>query len=473
MIHPLKKMTIMKRIIVSVTSILTVALLFVATQRIQAQQVNSLYFLEKTPFHTKWNPAMAPSRPGIGVGISSISLNVHSDLAMSDLFYPSADGTQLYTVLHPSVDKNAFISGLNDVSNIGGGMSMDLLNLGLKFGGLYLTFNSSVNTDMGIGLPRDLFKFIMLGTNSSGSALDLSALNINAMMYAKAGVGLSVKLGKMLSVGASANYLMGLADMRLGFDQFSIASSGSALNITTKGDLRLTAPKAIGMEFNPDGTFKTINFDKNYLTNVQSDPMGNLPQSGKGMSFDVGLTFKPLNFLTLSAAVIDFGSITWDPASISQAKSNGTFTYTGADLNGGGTTSMTEQLTNFMNLQEYTDVQAYTTKLTTKINVGVEAGAFNNHITIGLLSQTGISDNGNYQDYMASLNLKPGSLLQTSLSYSLLHGEMSSFGAAVNLKLLLFNLFVAADYIPLKVTPQYIPINNSFFNLQTGFNLMF
>jgi len=227
------------------------------------------------------------------------------------------------------------------------------------------------------------------------------------------------------------------------------------------------------MEFNPDGKFKTIGIDQNYMTNVQNDPMGNLPQSGKGMSFDVGLTFKPLNFLTLSAAVIDFGSITWDAASISQAKSNGTFTYTGADLNGGGTGSITDQLTNFMNLQEYTDVQAYTTKLTTKVNVGVEAGAFNNHITLGLLSQTGISENGNYQDYMASINLKPGSLLQTSLTYSLLHGEMSSFGAAVNLKLLLFNVFVAADYIPLKVTPQYIPINNSFFNLQTGFNLMF
>ena len=465
-------MKIMKRIIVAVTSILTVALLFVATQRIQAQQVNSLYFLEKTPFHTKWNPAMAPSRPGLGVG--NLSLNVYSDLAMSDLFYPSTDGSgELWTVLHPSVDKDAFITGLNDVSKIGGGMSLDLLNLGLKFGGVYFTLTSSINTDMGIGLPRDLFKFIMLGTNSSGGDLDLSALNINAMMYAKAGVGLSVKLGKMLSVGASANYLMGLADMRLGFDEFTIGASGSTLNVTSKGNLRLTAPEALAMEFNDDGTFKTIGLDPNYMTNVQSDPMGNLPQSGKGLSFDAGLTFKPLNFLTLSAAVIDFGSITWDPASISQVKSDGTFTYTGADLNGGGTGNMTDQLTSLMNFKESTDVEAYTTKLTTKINVGVEAGLFNNHITLGLLSQTGISENGNYQDYMASLNLKPGSLLQTSLSYSLLHGEMSSFGAAVNLKLLLFNVFIAADYIPLKVTPQFIPINNSYFNLQTGFNLMF
>ncbi|MCX6309605.1 MAG: DUF5723 family protein, partial [Bacteroidia bacterium] len=219
----------MKRIIVSVTSILTVALLFVATQRTQAQQVNSLYFLEKTPFHTKWNPAMAPSRPGIGVGVSSIAFNVHSDLAMSDIFYPSTDGSgELWTVLHPSVDKNLFLDGLNDVSNIGGGMSMDLFNLGMKFGKLYLTLNSSINTDLGIGLPKDLFKFIMLGTNNAGGDLDLSSLNINSMTYAKAGVGLSLQLSQKLSVGVTANYLLGLADMRLGFDQFTIGASGSA-----------------------------------------------------------------------------------------------------------------------------------------------------------------------------------------------------------------------------------------------------
>jgi len=54
-----------------------------------------------------------------------------------------------------------------------------------------------------------------------------------------------------------------------------------------------------------------------------------------------------------------------------------------------------------------------------------------------------------------------------------LHGKMSSFGTAVNLKLLYVNFFLAADYIPLIYTPQMIPVNNSHFNLQTGINLMF
>ena len=476
----------MKRIIVSVTRILTVALLFFATERISAQQVNSLYFLEKTPFHTKWNPAMAPSRPGIGFGVSSLALNVRSDLAISDLLYPATDGSGIPTSFLSGTGAT-FLNGLNDVSNLGSSISADLLNVGLKLGSrVYITLSSSVNADMGLGLPKDLFKLVMLGTNDVGGNLDMSALNLNAMMYAKVGVGLSLKLSNSLSIGATANYLLGLADMRMDFDKFTVASNGSSLNVSTKGDLQLTGPDFMYLDY-VDGAMTGPKIDKTKMDNFMANPLSILSKAaGTGMSFDFGLTFKPINFLTLSAAVTDFGKINWDPAYMSRAKSDANFTYTGIDL-GDKSTSISDQMAqevkNLVKFEQDNTSTAYTSNLTTKVNIGAEAGLANNHITLGVLSQTGITETGKYQDYMVSLNLKPGSMLQTAFSYSLLHGEMSSFGAAVNLKLLLFNLFVAADYIPMKVTPGVtlvkdlpkvpLPINNSFFNLQTGFNLMF
>lgn len=475
----------MKRIIASVTSILTVALLFSATERISAQQVNSLYFLEKTPFHTKWNPAMAPSRTGIGIGVSSFSLNVRSDIALSDMFYPSTDGSGIPTSFLTGSGES-FLNGLGDVSNIGSSMSTDILNIGLKLGSkIYLTIGSSINADMGLGLPKDLFKLVMLGTNDVGGNLDLSSLNLNAMMYAKAGVGLSLKLTDNLSIGANANYLMGLANMRMGFDKFTVSSNGSALNVSTKGNIQLTGPDFLYLNYE-DGALTGPKVDQAKMDNFTSSPMSNLPKAGSGMSFDFGATFKPLSFLTLSAAVTDMGKISWDPAYMSSAKSDGDFTYVGVDLADKSESmgdKMVEEIKNLAKFEPDNATEAYTSKLTTKVNIGAEAAMANNHISVGVLSQTGITETGKYQDYMVSLNLKPGSMLQTALSYSLLHGEMSSFGAAVNLKLLLFNFFVAADYIPLKVTPGVtlmkdlpkvnLPINNSYFNLQTGFNLMF
>jgi len=470
----------MKRIILTLTIVLTGALLFLSTERASAQMVNSLYFLEKTPFHTKWNPAMAPSRTGIGVPGSNFGLTMYSDLAFSDLFYPSTDG-RLLNVLHPDMvqaDKDAFLENMGGVANFGMNMNMDLFNLGLKLGGLYFTVGSSLVTDMGIGLPKDMFKLIMSGPGLNGT-LDLTDMNISSLTYVKTGAGLSLKLGSMLSVGGSVNYLMGISDIRLGFDNFKVNASGSSWNVNTQGNLRLIAPDFVKLQYDADGYIDFANsgemIDQSSFETFGDDPYNNVMNSvaGTGLSFDLGLTFKPLKFLTLSAAVIDFGSIKWNTENINQAKSTGSFTFSGADMGAEGGSDLSAQLVDMMHLRKVDNPEAYSSKLTTKINVGAEIGLPNNKLSLGVLSQTGMAENGTYQDFMASLNIKPGSLLQTALTYSLLHGEMSSFGAAVNMKLLFVNVFVAADYIPLKINKQFIPINNSYFNLQTGVNLMF
>lgn len=472
----------MKRIIFSLTILLTGALLFLSTERASAQMVNSLYFLEKTPFHMKWNPAMAPSRAGIGVPGSNIGLTLFSDLAFSDIFYPNADGTKLLNVLHPDLpqaDKDAFLEGMGSVANIGMKMNMDVFNLGLKLGGVYFTVGSSLVTDMGIGLPKDMFKLVMSGPGLNGT-LDMTDMNVNSLTYLKTGAGLSIKLGKMLSIGGAVNYLMGISDMRLGFDNFKINASGSSWNVNTQGNLRLIAPDFVKLQYDADGYIDFANsgemIDQTYLDNFADDVQTNVMNSiaGTGLSFDVGLTFKPLKFLTLSAAVIDFGSIKWNTENINQATSTGSFTFSGADMGAEGEGSdISAQLVEMMHLRKVDNPEAYSSKLTTKINIGAEIGLPSNKLSLGVLSQTGIAENGKYQDFMASLNIKPNSLLQTAFTYSLLHGEMSSLGAAVNLKLLFINVFVAADYIPLKINKQFIPINNSYFNLQTGLNLMF
>ncbi len=475
----------MKRIVYSLTTLAITASLCIQALPVKAQQVNSLYFLEKTPFHTKWNPAMAPSRSGIGGPGSSMGFSFHSDLAFSDIFYPSADGSKLLNLLHPDLpqtDRDAFLSNMGESANFGSTMNMDLFNLGLKLGKAYITIGSSMSNDFGIGMPKDFFKLFMNGPGGAGGTLDLKSMNINAMSYIKTGIGLSLKLGDKLSVGATANYLAGLSDIRLGFDQFSVNTSGSAWTVNTKGNLRVIAPEFINLQYDNEDYLDFNNMDQtiddsyfsSFMDNVSSDPMGTLPIAGSGLSLDLGLTYKPLNFLTISAAVLDFGSIKWKQECINQAKSDGTFTYDGQDLNNGGNSEdISDQLVDMMHLKKENSPEAYSSKLTTKLNIGAEIGIPSNKLSFGILSQTGFAENGRYQDFMLSANLKPMSLIQTALTYSLLHGEMSSFGAAVNIKLLFLNLFVAADYIPLKVTPQYIPINNSYFNFQTGFNLMF
>lgn len=462
----------MKRIILSYIFLATVALCFKSATT-SAQTVNSLYFLEKTPFHTQWNPAMAPSRSGMGLGIGNMSFSLQSDLALNEVIFPGENGQKPYTFLDPKADANAFLSSLGDVSSLKVNTSMDIFNLGIRILNNYFTLHSGIVFDAGIGVPKDLFKMIMVGMdeNKAYTAFDLTGMNINAMSYAKIGVGYSMKVGKLFSVGINANYLQGIADMRLGFDKLTVDAGQNEWNVTSKGYIQMAAPDFAEFQYNEDGYFNGLDFDSNSLTS------GSMPKSGNGFSLDLGVTARPLSFLTLSAAVIDMGSIKWDPACIQRAKSNGSFSYQGVALNESAKENVSEEsiqnLEEMVHFEKDNSPKGYTSKLTTKLNIGAEAGILNNKISFGVLSQTGFAENGTYQDVMLSANLKPSSIIQGALTYSLLHGEMSALGAAVNCKLLFLNLYMAADYIPLKVTPQFVPINNSYYNFQFGVNMMF
>jgi len=463
----------MKRIILSSYIILGIIALCYKPMTTSAQTVNSLYFLEKTPFHTQWNPAMAPSRSGMGLGIGNMSFSLQSDLALNDVIFPGENGQKPYTFLDPKADANAFLSGLGDVSSLKLNTSMDIFDLGIRILNNYFTLHSGIVFDAGIGIPKDLFKMIMVGMdeNKSSTAFDLTGMNINAMSYAKMGVGYSMKVGKLFSVGINANYLLGISDMRLGFDKLTVDAGQNEWNVTSNGYIQMAAPNFAEFKYNKDGYFNGLNFDSNSLTS------GSIPKSGSGFSIDLGVTAKPLSFLTLSAAIIDLGSIKWDPTCVQRAESNGSFSYEGIALNESAKENVSSE--SIQNLQEMVhfekdnSFQGYTSKLTTKLNIGAEAGILNNKISFGVLSQTGFAEKGSYQDVMLSANFKPASIFQGALTYSLLHGEMSALGAAINVKLPFLNFFMASDYIPLKVTPQFIPINNSYYNFQFGINMMF
>jgi len=463
----------MKRIILSSYIILATVALCFKPLTTTAQTVNSLYFLEKTPFHTQWNPAMAPNRSGMGLGIGNMSFSLQSDLALNDVIFPGENGQKPYTFLDPKADANAFLSGLGDISSLKLNTSMDIFNLGIRILNNYFTFHSGIVFDAGIGIPKDLFKMIMVGMdeNKSSTAFDLTGMNINAMSYAKMGVGYSMKVGKLFSVGINANYLLGISDMRLGFDKLTVDAGQNEWRVTSNGYIQMAAPNFADFEYNEDGYFNGLNFDSNSLTS------GSIPKSGSGFSIDLGVTAKPLSFLTLSAAVIDLGSIKWDPTYVQRAESNGSFSYEGVALNESAKENVSsgsiQNLEEMVHFEKDNSSLGYTSRLTTKLNIGAEAGILNNKISFGVLSQTGFAENGSYQDVMLSANFKPANIFQGALTYSLLHGEMSAFGAAINVKLPFLNFFMASDYIPLKVTPQYIPINNSYYNFQFGINMMF
>ncbi|MDD4431518.1 MAG: DUF5723 family protein [Bacteroidales bacterium] len=456
-----------------------ILLLTALTSELRAQKVNSLYFLERTAMHTRMNPAMAPKNSCIGLGLGNIAFNIQSDLALSDVIIPGQNGG-LISVMHPDADKALFLSGLGDVSNFSGNFNMEILNLGIRMKQAYISFHSGIYMDMGLGMPKDFLRLFMLGMDATQAStlFDLSSLNFETNLYNKTGVGLSLGLGEIFSLGVNVDYLVGLANMKLGFDELSINATDQQWDVVSKGYIRYAGPQQLMFTYSDDNYLNGISTDFSSLTSANYT---DLLSTGKGFSVDLGLTARPLPFLSLSASITDLGYINWNKDYVQQAVSNESFSFEGMELAFGESSqdeeegnAIGDQLQNLMHLSKDVSSEAFVSKLTSKLNIGAEAGVLDNRISFGVLSQTAFADNKLlYQDLMLSANFKPGSLLQAALTYSLLHGKMSSFGAAVNLKLLFINFFLAADYIPMVYSPQMIPVNNSHFNLQTGFNLMF
>jgi hypothetical protein len=460
----------MKPIILFKRSVILLFVLLTFQMTIHAQQSNSLYFLEQTPIQSQWNPALTPGRTYVGAGISNFGISVRSDLAYSDIFIPNSTTGKLDWFLNSSVDKEAWIGGLKSISNFGMSAQNDLLNLGFKIGDNFVSLHAGIYADANIGVPKDFFTFFMLGMDeeASSTAYNLKDLSFNAFTYSKVGVGLSRKFDK-LSVGVNLNYLIGMTNLQMGFDRFDVDAAETGWDIKTNGYLNLTGPDAIQLKYDDEGIFSGIENESSGMEKAF------LPSSspGKGFSVDLGASYKPLDFLTVSASLVDLGSIKWKTDAISRAESNGTFHWDGSDLEEDGDNDPLTDLKDMVNFKKVDNVSAYKTKLTTKLNLSAEASILNDQVTFGILSQSRLAEDDKSQNFMFAANYKPGKIFQGSLTYSTLNGSMSSIGAGMNLKLLFFNFFIAADYIPLKVTAQYLPLNNSNFNLQTGFNLMF
>ena len=204
-------MKAMKRIIVA-------ALVGICTISIQAQQVNTLYFLENAPMRHTINPAFQPVSNGFvnftplgwttfGVGNNSFTL--------SDIFFVDPATGKTITPLHPNADKQAFIKSVKSMTLINGEMTFGLVNFGfrIKENG-YFTFGVNERLELGNTLPKSMFSFIFDGgmKNLEGvNTLALSGLGMRGSLYAEISGGYSHQINEQWTVGGKLKILLGQA----------------------------------------------------------------------------------------------------------------------------------------------------------------------------------------------------------------------------------------------------------------------
>ena len=463
---------------------------------LKAQQVNTLYFMEDIPVRHFLNPSFQPTA-GFYVSLPIVGftqLNMgNNSFSLKDLIYKDAN-SQTVSFLSPTGNIPHFYNTLKSNILINTDVQTNLLSVGFRDESAYWTFSLTEKIESSVNLPKELFQISLLGTLSSiSNSYDFSKLDGKVSLYSEAAMGYSKQVNDKWVIGGKLKLLVGSANLTNSNNQIMLNAGVEKWTLKGEGDVNYSGPVK-------------INTTNNYQSYTYSSPTKFadwIHPSGVGAGIDLGFEYRLNEKVKLSGAINDLGFIRW-------TKNAHKYTY-GVDYTFNGIKSFDNDVstnafqdvynqlvtnndlvdsvvTAFNSSTGYKVVQdSYTTYTTAKINLGFEYSLIKDKLSFGLLSYSQLYKNNMLEEFTGSINARPLSWLNATVSYSLFSGRMSSIGAGLGLTTGIFHWFLAADYIPfekstLKLSdlnadyPQTkipIPYNTKSLTASIGLNLVF
>lgn len=291
--------------------ILALALIPAASFSLCAQSFQQGLFLDCYRLGYRYNPAIQNEGKVLSVG--EWDNQTRNNFGAASFLYPREEG--LVTALHSSVSADEFLGSLQDRNYFTGDINFNLFSYGWRKDAAYHTIEASVRGSYGMTLPKELFSLLKLGTTSQ--VFDMSNLKVSGNAYAEIAYGYSRKISDAFSVGARAKLLVGVEALNYNFSRLQLQASEESYKLGLTADLDLTSRWS---KIRPDenGTLS--------LLNLSSKERWRGP-SGAGLALDLGVVLTPVEGLTLSASLLDFGGILWYYGNA--GRSDGTVTFTG------------------------------------------------------------------------------------------------------------------------------------------------
>ena len=491
--------------------IMMLALVAVSTMAIRAQQVNTLYFLENAPMRHTINPAFQPVSQGYinfsPLGWTSFSVGNNS-LTLSDaLKYDKSLGKTI-TPLHPNGDRQALLKAFKKVTLVNGDFTLGLLNMGFRIKDKgYLTIGINERIEMGMTLPKSLPEFLfdggMKNLTGGNNEVSLSNLGLRGTAYTEIGVGYSHQINDKWTIGGKFKFLMG--SFYADYDSKNLKIDATAAQWNIKGDTRLEIAGPMNMDYFSqyvegknmqqviDG-FKDKSFKGDSL--IDTHNIGSLLKPvGYGAAIDFGFTYKPIENLQISAAIVDLGFIYWNKASTYSCAIDTIFDGAGRidygdpkykDANGNFSTDILGDtiVSNLENLLKGIHFAGKGKKgrarmVSARLNVGLDANFWENRIGVGVVSATRLYDARLYEEVTIGVAFRPVNWFNIAASYSLINnGKYSNIGAGLSfMPYDGVNMTLTMDYLPTsyaampKSNRYVIPDKMKMFNVALGFSI--
>ncbi|MDR0895974.1 MAG: DUF5723 family protein [Prevotellaceae bacterium] len=395
----------------------------------QAQYLRTSYFMDGTSARYYLNPALSPRRgyinlPAIGSVLPEVSSN---SLGIQDVIDIVQSGTDF-------LNSPLFIDKLADMNRVNVNAKIDILGIGWHRGNNFWSATIGARMDVDADIPKSMFEVIrqMNQDNfvwSPTQQFNVENQRIRLNSYVEVALGYSRSIGKHVTIGVRPKLLLGAANLDLQINRLHIQGVVDGMN--SSFDLQTDAYMR--------ASFKGLELDRdhdNYVTDLDLD--GEHGIAGYGAGVDLGIGLQLFDHLNLSASLLDLGFINWSKESTRVAQSQkdihidkdnyspdmfdfGLYGLKGLDAN---------------------EFDAHRSRLSPTLVLGGEYALFRNKLGVGVLSTTRFGELYNYSELTVAASWRPNTLINASLSYSLLEGN-DTFGLALKLG----PLMVGTDYM--------------------------
>ena len=458
-----------------------------------AQFLRTSYFMEGTHYRQQLNPALIPTQGYFNIPVlGSVNATVGStSLGYQDIIDIIDDSDNFYS--NPD-----FLSRLKDKNNLNVNVSTEILSAGWYKGKNFWSFNVGVRADIGASLTRSMFTFLnemdALEDNWRNSNYDISGQKLDINAYGEVGLGYARQINNRLTVGGKVKVLLGIGNMNLKINNVMMnAKLPSDARISQLQDQNylsgldaagITKLKSeiesyhanLNVDAHLESSFKGLELvqedGQDYISDFDFDS-GKLGIAGYGFGIDLGVSYKIMDNLTVSASILDLGFISWTKGATKIASANpesinmkGTSDVNGIDANDipnsitaiqNNITQLQADADGYMNRVNGGDVLDYEmlqlqtedvhksrkSSLASTVVVGAEYGFFENKLGVGVLSTTRFVQPKTLTEVTFSANYRPKSWLNVALSYSAIQSAGKSFGLGLKLG----PVFLGTDYM--------------------------
>ena len=433
-----------------------IASLFVilSTNISNAQNTNTLYFMNEIAERNNLNPAFTPScnfyfdfifLPNTYFGFGN------DNFILRDFIYNQNGKTQSFLNSEESLEH--FFNNLQPTTTMNFNYNLNILSFGFQVKKNYFTFDLGLNMDAATYVPSDILKFALYGTPDPNNVntFNFSQLGVDASLYSNLAVGYMYQINKQLTVGAKIKLLMGYANVNTNINKLNLNASRQEWSLETDGTVNASLPVRFNMLENGGIDFGSLQLNStNELLELLYKP------AGIGAAIDLGVKYEPIKNLVVSASVTDLGMIYWNRNSISASMQGSHSIDKLIDYTIGDTLSTDAIMNQFTELGNEilgtmrTDGEnkPYKSMLRGSFFVGAEYGILKNRISFGVVNRLKFKNTHLQNELTAAVNFRPAHWFNASLSHSFINGRWGTLGLGLNLKMGIMNLFIIADYIP-------------------------